>query len=147
LALLAILAGWLWSRTPDQHPEQSSRKFEPRNPLELRAALFFAALFVAMVVVTRLAVDYLGQKGVYGLGAIMGLTDVDPFIMGITQSAGTGSSLVVGAVGIAIAAASNNIAKGCYAFSFSERKTGIQSLCLLLALAIAGLTPLIWLLR
>jgi hypothetical protein len=54
---------------------------------------------------------------------------------------------MVGAVGVAIAAASNNAAKGCYAYGFSDRRTGLQSLSLLSTLAIAGLLPLLWLLR
>ncbi len=147
LAALAMLAGWLWSRIPDPAPQDVTRKFDPRNPLELRAALLFAVLFVAMMIVTHLAIIYLGQKGVYALAGIMGLSDVDPFILSITQSAGRDATLIVGAVGIAIAAASNNMIKAFYAFGFSDRKTGLQSLCLLLALALAGLTPLIWLLK
>ncbi len=146
LAAAAVLGGWLWSRVPDKSSGDGLHKLEPANPLELRAALLFAALFVVMVVVTHLAVVYLGSKGVYGLAAIMGLSDVDPFILSITQSAGRDTALVVGAVGIAIAAASNNIIKGCYAFAFSERRTGWQSLILLVALALAGLTPLLRLL-
>ena len=147
LAAAALVGGWLWSRIPDPKKEEITRKFDPRNPLELRAALLFAAIFVAMLVITHLAVVYVGAKGVYGLGAIMGLSDVDPFILGITQSAGHDTSVVVGAVGIIIAAASNNVMKGIYAYSFSDPKAKLQSLFLLLALALAGLTPLIWLLR
>jgi len=148
LAAAALLGGWLWSRIPDPTKEEEvTRKFEPRNPLELRAALLFAVIFVAMLVITHLAVVYVGSKGVYALGAMMGLSDVDPFILGITQSAGHDTSLVVGAVGIIIAAASNNVMKGIYAYSFSDPQAKVQSLCLLLALAAAGLTPLIWLLR
>jgi len=143
----AMLAGWLWSRMPDPPSQESTRKFEPGNPLELRAALLFATLFVAMVIGTHLAIVYLGNKGVYVLGGIMGLADVDPFILGIAQSAGHDVPVVVGAAGIAIAAASNNMAKGFYAYGFSDRTTGVQSLPLLMTLALAGLTPLIWLLR
>ena len=145
LAAAALVAGWLWSRIPDAVSQNISRKFQPSNPLELRAALLFALLFVAMIVVTHLAILYLGAKGVYALGAIMGLADVDPFILGITQSAGADASLTVGAVGIVIAATSNNVIKGFYAYAFADARTGLQSLGLLLALAIAGLTPLIWL--
>lgn len=147
LAAIALVVGWLWSRIPDQVSQDIIRKFDPRNPLELRSALMFAVLFVGMVVITHLAIVYLGAKGVYGLGAIMGLSDVDPFILGITQSAGQDASLTVGAVGIVIAATSNNVIKGCYAYGFADRRTGVQSLSLLLGLALAGLTPLIWLLR
>ena len=100
-----------------------------------------------MVIVTHLAIVYLGHKGVYALGGIMGLADVDPFILGIAQSTERDVPLLVGAAGIAVAAASNNAAKGFYAYCFSDRTTGTQSLSLLASLALAALTPLIWLLR
>lgn len=96
---------------------------------------------------THLAIIYLGHKGVYALGGIMGLADVDPFILSVAQSSGGDVPVVVGAAGIVIAASSNNIAKGVYAYTFSDRKTGMQSLSLLTMLAFAGLLPLIWLLR
>lgn len=147
LAASAALTGWLWSRVPDSADHKSDKRIEPRNPLELRAALLFAVLFVTMVVVTHLAVVYLGHKGVYALGGIMGLADVDPFILGIAQSAGRDVPVTIGASGIVIAGASNNIAKGFYAYGFSNRKTGVHSLALLLSLALAGLTPLMYLLR
>ena len=143
----AVLAGWLWSHIADPSSQKSDRKLEPGNPLELRAALLFAAVFVTMVIVTHLAIVYLGHKGVYALGAIMGLADVDPFILGIAQSAERDVPVIVGAAGIVVAAASNNVAKGFYAYCFSDRKTGLQSLSLLTSLALAGLMPLIWLLR
>ena len=96
-----------------------------------------------MLVATRLASRYLGSGGVYALGAIMGFADVDPFIMGMTQSAGSATQLPVAASGILIAAASNNLAKGIYASVIADRPTGIQSLCLLVALALLGLIPLL----
>ena len=76
---------------------------------------------------------------------IMGLSDITPFIMGLTQAAGTLTPVNVAAGAILIAAASNNIVKGIYAFSLADRKTGWQSLLLLTALAVAGLVPLVWL--
>ena len=75
----------------------------------------------------------------------MGLTDVDPFVMGATQAAGRSTSLVSAAVAIVIAASGNNVAKGVYAYVGSDRRTGRMSLALLLALAVAGLVPLAWL--
>jgi uncharacterized membrane protein (DUF4010 family) len=145
LAGASIACGWLWSRVPDATEGEVKREFEPKNPLELRAALGFAALFVAMLVATHLVVTYLGKAGVFSLAALMGVTDVDPFIMGMTQAAGTSTALAVGAAAIMIAAASNNLVKGIYSYSMSDRKTGVLSLSLLAALALAGLAPLIWL--
>ena len=145
LAALAIATGWLWSRRPDAQASQIKREFEPSNPLELVAAFLFAAFFLAMLVATQLAVTYLGRAGVNILAAIMGVTDVDPFIMGMTQAAGTITPLKVAAVAVMIAAASNNLIKGIYSYSLADKKTGIQSLSLLVALAAAGLVPLLWL--
>jgi uncharacterized membrane protein (DUF4010 family) len=50
------------------------------------------------------------------------------------------------AKGILIAIASNNVAKGLYAYSFADRKTGIQSFTLLAGMAALSLIPL-WLVR
>ncbi len=147
LAAGGIVCGWLWSRVRDDKEGDVDRQFEPKNPLEMRAALGFAVLFLAMLAATRLALTYLGQAGVFTLGAVMGLADVDPFIMGMTQGAGGHTPLAVAAGAILIAASSNNLAKGIYAYSLSDRKTGTLSLSLLAGLAVAGLMPLLWLTR
>ncbi|SPE44602.1 conserved membrane hypothetical protein [Candidatus Sulfotelmatobacter sp. SbA7] len=145
LAGLAAGGGWLWTRRPDPSAQAVQREFEPRNPLELLAAFLFALLFLAMLIATQLAVTYLGKAGVNTLAAIMGVTDVDPFIMGMTQAAGALTPLRVAAAAVVIAAASNNLVKGIYAYSLGDRKTGIQGLVLLAVLAMLGLVPLAWL--
>jgi uncharacterized membrane protein (DUF4010 family) len=142
LAGLAIGFGWLWSRRRDPGDHEVRREYDPKNPLDLRVAFTFAALFLAMLVATHWAIAHLGKTGVYSLAAIMGVVDVDPFILGLTQSS---ASLPLAAGGILIAASSNNLVKGVYAIVLSDRKTGIQSMSLLVALAILGLVPLLWL--
>ena len=144
-AALAIGGGWLWTRRANSNAPAVQREFEPKNPLELGTAFLFAALFLAMLILTQLAVTYLGRAGVNSLAVLMGVTDVDPFIMGMTQAAGALTPLRIAAGAVLIAAASNNLVKGIYAFSLADRKTGVQSLALLAALAILGLAPLFWL--
>ena len=145
LAAVGVGAGWVWTRIPEAKAGEIKREYEPNNPLELRAAFFFAVLFLAILVATHLVVTYLGRAGVYTLAGLMGVTDVDPFIMGMTQSAGGVTSLKVASAAILIAAASNNLVKGIYAYWFSDRKTGVESLCLLAGLTVAGIVPLLWL--
>jgi uncharacterized membrane protein (DUF4010 family) len=145
LAAVAIAVGWFWSRRPDADGGEIKREFEPKNPLELLAASLFALLFLAMLVATQLAVAYMGRTGVDTLAAIMGVTDVDPFIMGMTQAAGALTPLKVAAAAVLIATASNNFIKGIYAYSLADRETGIQSLAFLAGLAALGLIPLLWL--
>lgn len=145
LAGLGGVGGWLWTHIPDQIAGETKSEFQPKNPLELRAAFLFAALFLAVLAATRLAVTHLGNAGVYGIAGIVGLMDVDPFILGMAQPGGA-PPLALAGISILIAAASNNLAKGIYAFVFSDRKTGLQSFALLLCLALAGLVP-IWFIK
>ena len=145
IAVVAVAAGWLWTRRADKGAQDIQQELKPRNPLDLGMALLFALLFLVMLVVTQLAVTYLGRAGVDTLAAVMGVTDVDPFIMGLTQTAGTLTPVNLAAGAILIAAASNNVVKGIYAYSLSDRKTGRESLAFLVMLALGGLVPLIWL--
>jgi uncharacterized membrane protein (DUF4010 family) len=142
LAAAAVAVGLVLMRVPDGRSGDVERRYLSKNPLELGAALFFGAVFVAMLVATQLAVRYLGQAGVYGLAAVMGVADVDPFIMGLTQAAGGQTSLGLAATAIVVTLASNNVVKGIYAFVFADRRTGVEGLVALAALAACGLVPL-----
>ncbi len=146
LAAAAAIAGLFWASRPDGPREELHRQYQHENPLELRAAFFFAGIFVLIVIVTRLGLSYMGDRGAYVLAAIIGFADVDPFIMSMTQAAGFNAQLNVAAGAIVLAAASNNLAKGIYAYSFAKRsRSGLQSLLLLILLALAGLIPILWL--
>jgi len=138
----AIGIGWFWSRRGGPSAGGAIGESTPGNPLELSAAFLFALLFLAMLVATQLATEYLGALGVYSLAAIMGVSDVDPFIMGMTQAAAVSTPTHVAGAAILIAAASNNVAKAAYGWYFARGQTGRQSLVLLAALAAFGLVPL-----
>ncbi|HEX7669779.1 MAG TPA: MgtC/SapB family protein [Polyangiaceae bacterium] len=144
LAALGAAVGWMFSRRNDGSEGASpSSAREVKNPLELGAAFLFAVVFVAVLVLTDLARQHLGHAGLYSLAAILGVTDVDPFILGLAEKGGQLSPLV-GARAIVIAAASNNLSKALYAYAFADRVTGRKSLLLLLGLAALGLVPLAW---
>ncbi len=142
LSLAALAAGVTLYRMPDGCQEKLKREYKGKNPLELRAALLFAGIFLGVIVLTQVVLDYFGTVGMYALALIMGVTDVDPFILGLTQTAGHSTPLAQAAGAILVTAASNNVAKGVYAFSFADRKTGTLALAGLLALAALGLLPL-----
>ncbi len=144
LGVAAALAGWLWSRIPDAGDAGVQRDFAPKNPLELPVAFSFAVIFVGMLVATHFTLLYLGRGGIYALASVMGVSDVDPFVMGLTQSAGMQTPLALASAGLVIAAASNNLAKGFYAFFLARGRCGKQALLLLCTLALFGLLPLIW---
>jgi len=142
LAAAGLLGGWLWMQRSDGKEAKAEEKFQPKNPLELGAAFLFAGLFVGMLYITHIALLYLGRAGLYALAGIMGVTDVDPFILSLANSASTLTPVAVAGGAIVIAAASNNLIKGIYAYSFGDRRTGLQGLALLTSLALLGLLPL-----
>jgi uncharacterized membrane protein (DUF4010 family) len=141
LAVTALIGALLWMRLRDEG-EKSPQPLHPKNPLEVGAAFLFAALFVAMLFATHLALLYLGRAGLFTLAGIMGVSDVDPFILSLANSAGSLTPVALAGNAIVIAAASNNLFKGIYAYVFADRTTGGEALGLLTALALAGLLPL-----
>ena len=142
LAVLGVGAGSLLALRQPATPGRSAGAHPAKNPLELRPAVLFGGAFLLVLVLTRFAIDYVGRGGLYGLAALMGLSDVDPFVLGLARSGERAEPLHVAAVAIVIAAAANNVAKGLYALLLADRSTGRLALALLSLLALAGLSPL-----
>ncbi|HXW18081.1 MAG TPA: DUF4010 domain-containing protein [Candidatus Acidoferrales bacterium] len=145
LTIAGAVAGWIWSARPEQESGQIQSRAVARNPLEISEAFLFACVFALMLALTYYARIYLGRGGIYGLAALTGFTDIAPFVLGLASTAGANVSVPLAASAIVVAAASNNVVKAGYAYGFGDRKTGVQSLILLLIYAAVGLLPLIWL--
>ena len=136
-AMALVLGGKTPMATPTERPA--------RNPLELRPAFLFGAAFVAMLVLTQLALRRVGPAGLYGLAAMMGFGDVDPFVLGLAQGrVASTESLHALAVAVVLAASANGLAKALYARLFGGRKSGTLMLAAILAVAVVGLAPLLW---
>ena len=144
LAAIGVVAGWLWSRRAPTETLQLNQGVAASNPLELWVALLFGSIFIAMIVLTRWSLIHLGQRGLLTLAGIMGVTDVDPFVLSLTQSSGAVVSTSLAAAAVFVATASNNVVKAFYAFGFADRKTGVQSLLLLLGFSLLGIVPIVW---
>jgi uncharacterized membrane protein (DUF4010 family) len=91
----------------------------PKNPLELSAALVFAALFVFVSLASTWAKEHFGHAGVYALAAMVGVTDIDPFVLSLAQGGVQGMLTSAMLVAILIAVASNNLLKAAYTVSFA----------------------------
>jgi len=122
-----------------QEPEQETGlRRTGGNPLELGPAALFAALFVAVSLVSNWAKTEFGTSGIYTLAAIVGVTDIDPFVLNLAQGGTTGMSNSALAAAILIAASSNNILKALYAAAFAGGRAPIFSAAVLVLLAVAG---------
>jgi uncharacterized membrane protein (DUF4010 family) len=115
-------------------PTPSAPLETPSNPLQLGIAVVFAILFVVITLATNVARVHYGRFGVDALAAIVGFTDIDPFVLSIVQ----GSTSVHPEVpqAILIASSSNNVLKAIYALAFGGRRRMLAPSLALLALAL-----------
>jgi uncharacterized membrane protein (DUF4010 family) len=140
LALAAaglVLAGlWYWASAA---PRASHSVAEPpANPLELTTALVFAALFVAVSLAFGWVKSEFGDAGVYGLAAIVGFSDVDPFVLSVAAGGTASLPAGVAVAAILIAASSNNLLKALYTAVFAGARAAAAPGAALALLALGG---------
>jgi uncharacterized membrane protein (DUF4010 family) len=106
--------------------------------LELTAALIFAVLFVVISLASAWVRSQLGEGGLFALAAIVGTTDIDPFVLNIAAGGVAPFSPNIGVAAILIAASTNNLAKVVYAAGFGGRRLVAGPASALGLLALAG---------
>ncbi|HVS75500.1 MAG TPA: DUF4010 domain-containing protein [Steroidobacteraceae bacterium] len=134
--LAAATAAWQWRRRRPRGPAPG--KLPVTNPLQLPAAVTFAALFVLVALASSWVRGSFGRPGVYLLGAVAGVTDIDPFVLNLAQGSVTGMSAQSIGSAILIAASSNNVLKALYAIAFGGLRACLRPAVTLLTLAAAG---------
>lgn len=109
-----------------------------KNPLEFRTAAIFGLLFVVFALVTDLVLKKYGSSGVTNLAYIVGVTDIDPFLLNILQQK-DGIAIFTVALAIINATNSNNLLKMIYALSLGSAQIRKSILMNFLILIAAGL--------
>jgi uncharacterized membrane protein (DUF4010 family) len=142
LSLAAFLICALQYRHLKPAPDELKAPTTPapvsRNPLELGPAVVFALLFVVVSLVSSWATTEFGATGIYSLAAIVGVSDIDPFVLNLAQGGITDVTNTALTAAVLIAASSNNILKAIYAVSFGGGKATATSAAVLVGLACAG---------
>jgi len=123
LSLLSILVSWLILKLGKQQKEIDFKQDQAKNPLEFKTALLFAFLFVIFALVTKFVMQHYGNKGLDILSLVVGITDVDPFLLSLFTGK-YGMTLTVLSQATLIAVTSNNLIKLIYALSLGSRKLG-----------------------
>ena len=109
-----------------------------KNPLEFKVALIFASLFVALTIITQGMLNRYGTPGLNVLSYIVGLVDIDPFLINLFQGK---NALAADVVLLATfqAIVSNNALKmiyGCFFAGKMGRIYLIPGFLLIIALTI-----------
>ena len=136
-AVGAALATYEWRRSAERQSD-TNLHVPAINPLQIPTAITFAVIFVVISVITESIRTAFGQTGVLVLAGLVGVTDIDPFVINIAQGGLPGLSATVLSATILIAASSNNIAKAFYALSFGGFKFSRRSALMLFILAMLG---------
>ena len=136
-AIGAALAIYEWRRSRARSTKTNLAVL-PKNPLQIPAALIFAALIVVISVISAWVRGAFGESGILVLSAVVGATDIDPFVLNIAQGGIGGMSVASLCAAVLIAASSNNVAKAAYAIGFGDM-AGRRPAVMLLALALLGL--------
>jgi uncharacterized membrane protein (DUF4010 family) len=80
MIVLSLLAWRLAETQIAQLPEQG-------NPAQFKSALVFAALYAVVLLAVAVARTYFGNRGLYAVGMISGLTDMDAITLSTAQLA------------------------------------------------------------
>jgi uncharacterized membrane protein (DUF4010 family) len=116
------------------------------NPVELGRAVLLALIFAAVILAARVAQERLGTAGLWAVGAVGGLVDVDSVAVAaarLRQDAGTGLDAAAGAY--LLATLSNLIFKSGVVLVTAGGEMARRVLPAFAALAVAtGLILLVW---
>ncbi len=95
------------AQKPGQHQVSTIQ-----NPFEIKPAIIFAILFVVLSIITVLVKKFLGNAGLIILSAVVGVTDIDPFILSLVRQSQPIEHIIISA--IIVAMMSNTIIKAIY---------------------------------
>jgi len=123
LALLCAIGLVLaWQVRTEAHEPARGPVNSLQNPFEILPALVFAGLFVVLMVTTRLVQDQFGQSALLALAGVVGVVDIDPFILSLVQTNAEPARLLVAAILVAMMV--NTLAKGIYFSTLARTARG-----------------------
>lgn len=131
---------WLWRlgrRDGGEKPQMALP-----NPFELKPALQFGALLVAIMLLSKALQVWFGDTGVYLLALLSGITDVDAITLSLARLSRESLDMEVAARGIVIAAVTNTLAKSALVMLIAGGAMGWRVGVVFGATAIGGLTAL-----
>lgn len=128
-------AYWSWSRQ-----KVNSEIVEPplRNPFELLPALQFGLLLAVIMLLSKAAYVWLGQKGIYLLTILSSLGDVDAIVLSLARMAQGELSGELAVRAIALAAMVNTLVKGGLVFAIAGGRMGWRVALVFLVTLFAG---------
>ncbi len=126
LFVAGALLSWLMLRKSTRPDTSHYEVKEGRNPLEFKTAIIFGLLFTFFSLLTHFVMNRYGNTGVNVLSFIVGVTDIDPYILNLFQSTGITLSVSLIVRATLIATISNNLIKMIYALILGEKALRVR---------------------
>lgn len=127
-----------FNKTTNKTKADSQNIEQDNNPLELKTALIFAGLFIFFALITGFVRTRYGIGGINVLSFVVGVTDIDPFILNLFQSKWNMENTTI-AIAVLNAISSNNLLKMIYGVSFSDKSIRRQIIIAFGILIVLGL--------
>ncbi len=80
--MLLLSLGWYFFGRDD-----TTRLPEPSNPAELKSALVFGVIYALVLLAVAATKDYFGNRGLYAVALVSGLTDMDAITLSTSRLA------------------------------------------------------------
>lgn len=104
-----------------QHLHESTSNVDIPNPLNIKGALKFAAVFSGILLLVRVAEDYLGNQGIYLVSAFSGTVEMDAITISMTKFARDAQSMAIAGNAIVLASITNTLFKYGITLTMAER--------------------------
>ncbi|MGA2499471.1 MAG: DUF4010 domain-containing protein, partial [Tepidisphaeraceae bacterium] len=114
-----------------------------KNPFSLTVACKFALFFVLVLLVVKWVQTHVPGRGVYGVAALAGLTDVDAITLSMAglarDPAREGNPVAIAAVAVAVATISNTLSKSGLVLALGSSPLKVRmGLCTLAVLVVGA---------
>lgn len=140
LVACTVTSGGLSALFYWRHGRESTEAGElsVKNPFRIGEALKFAALFVAVLVLTDQAQQWLGSEGLYLSALLAGTTDVDAITLSIARLSQGELDSQTAVEGLLLAAAANTVTKGVMVVAIGGWGVGSRVLGILVPALLVG---------
>lgn len=122
-------------------------QLELANPFSLGPAVKFGLIYALVLLVTKAAELFIGEKGIYLTGFFAGLADVDAITLSIADLARQGGSvdLSTGRIAVILAAISNTITKSLLVIFLGSKTIRKHVYPVLVAILVVGIAFILFL--
>lgn len=131
----ALIALFYFFKAKKASGESEKIIIEDKNPLEFKVALFFTIIFIGISFITQWAIGNYGQSGLNVFSFLVGIIDVDPFLISLFQGkmAITMHFILIASFQAMI---SNNLAKMVYSITIAG-KSHAKNIALIFGIIVA----------